>query len=84
MVIALESVADSIWIARRWKIFEGWGYAPLELRLTSNRKAARQLRDAMLGRNPERVIMHMVNGKPVVDAPISNGPLPGQNEAGVP
>lgn len=45
------------WIARRWKIVEGWGYAPLELRLTSNRKAARQLRKAMLDWNPERVIM---------------------------
>lgn len=45
------------WIAKRWRIVEGYGYAPLELRLTSNRKAAGQLRETMLGWNPERVIM---------------------------
>jgi len=45
------------WIAKLWGIVEGRGYAPLELRLTSNREGVRQLRDVMLGWDPERVIM---------------------------
>ncbi|MDA7949207.1 MAG: DUF4336 domain-containing protein [Hyphomicrobiaceae bacterium] len=45
-------------IARIWRIVEGYGYAPLEWRLSFlNRKATRRTRDAVLGWNPERVIM---------------------------
>jgi uncharacterized protein DUF4336 len=46
------------WIARRWGIVEGTGYAPLEWRLSFfDRKATRRARDRVLAWNPERVVM---------------------------
>jgi hypothetical protein len=45
-------------IARLWKIVEGWGYAPLEVRLTfRDRASARAKIERMLASQPERVIM---------------------------
>lgn len=45
-------------IARLWKMVEGYGYAPLEWRLSWIRRApARQALRKMLGWNPQRVIM---------------------------
>ena len=45
-------------IARVWRIVEGYGYPPLEWRLSFvNRKTTRASRDEVLGWNPERVIM---------------------------
>ncbi len=45
-------------IGRLWKITEGYGYAPLELRLsTFNRADARRAVEKVLDRDPERVIM---------------------------
>jgi len=46
------------WIAKPWKIVEGYGYAPLEWRLSfTNRKLLRAARDKVLAWAPERVIM---------------------------
>lgn len=46
------------WIARRWGIVEGKGYAPLELRLSFiSRSALRVARDKVLDWNPTRVVM---------------------------
>jgi len=46
------------WIARRWRIVEGWGWAPLEWRLSwLNRKPARAALETVLGWDPERVVM---------------------------
>ena len=46
------------WIAKRWGIVEGRGYAPLEWRLTFfDRKATRRARDRMMAWDVERVIM---------------------------
>lgn len=46
------------WIARRWGIVEGTGYAPLEWRLSFfDRKATRRSREKVLAWDPERVIM---------------------------
>lgn len=46
------------WIARRWKIVEGWGYAPLEWRLSFIfRKPARAAKARILEWPTERVIM---------------------------
>lgn len=46
------------WIARRWGIVEGHGYAPLEWRLTFfKRRATRLARDRVLAWNPARVIV---------------------------
>jgi hypothetical protein len=45
-------------IARWWKIVEGYGYAPLEWRLTfRDRATARHAAERMLAWRPERVIM---------------------------
>ncbi len=46
------------WIARRWGIVEGSGYAPLEWRLSFfDRKATRRSRDRVLNWKPECVVM---------------------------
>lgn len=46
------------WIARQWGIVEGYGYAPLEWRLSFlQRSKARRARDQMLAWHPEKVIM---------------------------
>lgn len=45
-------------IARAWKIVTGYGYAPLEWRLSfTDRVPARRARDRVLGWDPERVVM---------------------------
>ncbi|PQA85490.1 DUF4336 domain-containing protein [Hyphococcus luteus] len=44
-------------IARLWKIVEGYGYAPLEWRLSFNKKTARAAKENVIAWNPERVIM---------------------------
>ncbi len=45
-------------VAHLWRIVVGWGYAPLEWRLSFlRRRATRAARDRMLAWNPERVIM---------------------------
>ncbi len=44
-------------IARIWKIVEGYGYAPLEWRLTFNKEKARAAKEKILAWKPERVIM---------------------------
>ena len=47
-----------IWLAKIWKIVEGWGYAPLEWRLTFfDRKATRAVRDKVLAWKTKQVIM---------------------------
>ncbi|MCE8000167.1 MAG: DUF4336 domain-containing protein [Rhodobiaceae bacterium] len=46
------------WIARRWKIVEGWGYAPLEWRLSFIfRKPAREAKARILDWPTEQVVM---------------------------
>ena len=46
------------WIARRWKIVEGWGYAPLEWRFSFIfRKPARAAKARILDWPTEQVIM---------------------------
>ncbi|WOF72415.1 DUF4336 domain-containing protein [Parvibaculaceae bacterium PLY_AMNH_Bact1] len=46
------------WIARRWKIVEGWGYAPLEWRLSFIfRKPARAAKTRILDWPTEQVVM---------------------------
>lgn len=46
------------WIARRWKIVEGWGYAPLEWRLSFIfRKPARAAKARILDWPTEQVVM---------------------------
>lgn len=46
------------WIARRWKIVEGWGYAPLEWRLSFiYRKPARAAKARILEWPTEQVVM---------------------------
>ena len=44
-------------IARLWKIVEGYGYAPLEWRITFNKKVARDEIERIIAWNPARVIM---------------------------
>lgn len=44
-------------IARIWKIVEGYGYAPLEWRITFNKKKARAAKENVIAWDPERVIM---------------------------
>lgn len=45
-------------IARVWKIIEGWGYAPLELRLTfRDRKTGQAKLERILAAEPEQVVM---------------------------
>ena len=45
-------------IAKLWKITEGWGYAPLEWRLSFRRReAARAARDALLACDIDKVVM---------------------------
>ena len=44
-------------IARLWKIVEGYGYAPLEWRMSFDKEKARAARDRVLAWNPARVIM---------------------------
>ncbi|XOZ34587.1 DUF4336 domain-containing protein [Halomonadaceae bacterium KBTZ08] len=45
-------------IARLWRIVQPWGYAPLEIRLTTlRRRQARAALERMLAWNPQRVIM---------------------------
>ncbi len=46
------------WVARTWKIVEGYGYAPLEWRLSfTNRTLLHAARDKVLAWQPERVVM---------------------------
>ncbi|RKF16364.1 hypothetical protein D6850_02055 [Roseovarius spongiae] len=46
------------WIARRWKIIEGKGHAPLEVRLSVvHRSRLRAARDKVLAWRPERVVI---------------------------
>jgi len=46
------------WIARRWKIVEGWGYAPLEWRLSFIfRKRARDAKERILSWPSRQVVM---------------------------
>lgn len=46
------------WIARRWKIVEGWGYAPLEWRLSFIfRRRAKAAKARLIAWPTERVIM---------------------------
>ncbi|WP_375205737.1 DUF4336 domain-containing protein [Hyphococcus sp.] len=44
-------------VARIWKIVEGYGYAPLEWRITFNKKKARAAKENVIAWDPERVIM---------------------------
>jgi len=46
------------WIAKVWKIIDGYGYAPLELRLSwVNRKQGRRSLEKLMSWDVERVVM---------------------------
>jgi hypothetical protein len=46
------------WVARRIRMVEGWGYPPMELRLTfRHRAAARAKLRALIAEDPERVVV---------------------------
>jgi hypothetical protein len=46
------------WVARRIRMVEGWGYPPIELRLTFRRRAAARTKiRALIAEGPERVIV---------------------------